>query len=575
MNYAKSLIPIAIFSILSLVIIFPLLAPGFILTLDAVVTSHINFVGLTSSSFLYQNSLALLNYLIPAFIVQKILLFFIFFLSGWGMFRLVGKQLGIFGYFAGFFYTLNPFVYERIMAGHWQFLLGYSIFPFVIASTMKFLQKLDIRNLIILSVWVTLLFNIAIHYIFIYIPFFIITAILYMFFNTGNLNEYVKKIPICFALIFLFNSNWIVSSVMGISDVATSVASFTNDDLLAFQSVADKHFGLIFNLLSGYGYWADVYGYFISPKSIVFFWPVLTIALLIFVAFGIKELIQTKDSHVFILTVSLLLLSLFALDLAGGVALASFSQPLMTLYDKLPILRSLREPQKLIAMLMFSYAFFASYGLNSLYIRLKSHYQKGLIFLSLAFPIIYTPTMFGSFWGQLHPVSYPQQWQNVNQLMSKDKDNFLTLFFPWHQYMRFQFTNNMVVSNPAVYFFDKPILSAQNYETENLETHDMRTEALHVEGLLSIEKDRVNLLGDPVNESISWGEALGVVNVKYIILAKEEDYKLYWFLDQSEDLVKLFEDDNIILYKNNRWSSDSATATEPFVEYTKEELEGL
>lgn len=555
MNFVRSIIPIAIFSILSFIIIFPLLPPGFILTLDTVVTSKINFASITSSSFLYQNTLGLLNYLIPAFILQKIILFSIFFLSGWGMYRLAGKELGLFKYFAAVLYALNPFVYERIMAGHWQFMLGYSIFPFVIVATIKFLKKLDIWNIIVLSAWVTLLFNIAIHYIFIYIPFFMTTCILYIFFNTGKISEYLKKIIILLLLLLLMNSNWIVSSVIGISDVAISVAQFTNADLITFQSAPDKNFGLIFNLLSGYGYWAEVYDYFISPKNIIFFWPIMAIILLIFVVLGIRHLIQIKDQDVLILTISLIIISLISLDFAGGVALEEFSKPLMILYDKFPILRSLREPQKLIGVLMLSYSFFAGYGLSFLNNRLGNRYQKVLFTMSIVFPIIYTPTMFGSFWGQLRPISYPVQWHEVNQIISNDEDNFLTLFFPWHFYLSFNFTNHKVVSNPAPYFFDKPIVLSNNYETDILFSHNSQLESLHVDGLLSIEAEGINLLGEQVYEKVDWGRDLSVINVKYVILAKEDDWRKYLFLETDPSFSKIYESEEISLFINHKWAT--------------------
>ena len=62
---------------------------------------------------------------------QKLLLLAIVFLAGFGMHRLVAMQLpggGLSGrLFAGFVYAVNPFVYERLIAGQWFLLLGYAL----------------------------------------------------------------------------------------------------------------------------------------------------------------------------------------------------------------------------------------------------------------------------------------------------------------------------------------------------------------------------------------------------------------------------------------------------------------
>ncbi|MEK7565536.1 MAG: hypothetical protein AAB506_00625, partial [Patescibacteria group bacterium] len=92
--------------------------------------------------------------------------------------------------------------------------------------------------------------------------------------------------------------------------------------------------------------------------------------------------------------------------------------------------------------------------------------------------------------------------------------------------------------------------SAQNYETKSLYSHDVRPESLHIEGLLSIEKERVNLAGEEVLDRIKWGESTAVIGVKYILLAKESDWETYKFLDKSRDLKKIFEDQSLILYRN-------------------------
>lgn len=475
------------------------------------------------------------------------------------MYKFLPAKFGIARYFGGIFYAINPFVYERIMAGQWGLLLGYGILPFVITSISNYFDNPAFGKTVKLALLFTIFVNTSTHFILIFFALFSVYGLIYFLFNIGNYKTDVllRNSFILGLLVIILNINWILPIFFGNSGLTGIMDGFTRDDLVVFQSVPDKNFGLIFNLLSGYGFWPEVYDYFISPKNIVFFWPLISLVMMGISLWGLVILLKEKERSNYPFLITSIIMFLLSLDLAGGVALKFFSDITYFLYDKLPILRGFREPQKLVGIIMFCYAFWGSIGLASLLAKVK----KGSMFYVLCsmffiLPFIYAPTIFAGFWGQLKPVFYPDSWQKVNQILKTDKDDFLTLFFPWNQYMRFNFTNNMVVANPAPYYFEKPILSSQNYETSYLYTHDIRAEAMHIEGLLSIEKEGVNLLGDNVWEKPAWGKSLSPINVKYIILSKDEDWKKYDFLNRTPDLEKILDENDLILYKNKMYGQE-------------------
>lgn len=575
MKRLSNFFPLTLFSILSFVIVFPFLPTGYILTMDKVIADKILLPDITSTHFLFDGLMSILNLIIPTFWIQKIILFLIFFLSSLGMYKIIPEKTGFARYFGAIFYSINPFVYERVMAGHWQLLLGYSLFPFIINLTFSFFQHPSKLRMVILALLTTLLFNIDIHFLLIYSVFFVLAFSLFVLFNRNKLALLLKPVLTLLLLILLFNSNWIAGSILGQGEDIQALSSFSRDDLIAFQSVPDQNFGLIFNLLSGYGFWPEVYDYFISPKSVNIFWPLISVVIILISFYGVYQYIKQEERKAIPFIITLIIMFLLALDFAGGVALKSSANVFYYLYNLFPFIRGFREPQKLIGIVILCYAFFGSMGIYYLGEKIARKAKPVIIGIFIILPFVYTPTLFASFWGQLRPVLYPSSWEKVNQILKEDKGDFLTLFFPWHQYMRFRFANNMVVANPAPYYFSKPILSSQNYETEYLDRRDTRMDALHVNGLLSIEKEKINLLGDKVNEKIVWGEALAPINVKYLILAKEDDWESYRFLDLSKDLENIFEDDNLIFYKNNRWSFDSNKETEPIEEYTEEDLDGF
>ncbi|MDO8515123.1 MAG: hypothetical protein Q7S14_01360, partial [bacterium] len=153
---------IIFFAILALAIIFPLLSPGFILTLDTIMVPG------------------------GADIVQKLTLFLIFFLAGYGMARLCKN------YFAGILYAINPFVYERVMAGHWDFLIGYALFPIIVLTMKNLLENPKLITTIVLAGLSTAAVYFAPHWAFILAVFLLVYFIVYFALNRGNLFPVVK-----------------------------------------------------------------------------------------------------------------------------------------------------------------------------------------------------------------------------------------------------------------------------------------------------------------------------------------------------------------------------------------------
>ena len=571
MKNLSKVFPIFFFSFLSSVIVFPLLSPGYILTMDIAFIPKLPFPDLFSPSFFFSSLLWLLNLFTPSYILQKIMLYLVFFLSGWGMYRFVSKKYGWFGIYGGIYYAINPFVYERVMAGQWQFLLGYSILPFVISAIIVFFDEPSRKNTVILGIWSYLLISLAIHFTLVLLVILLIYGLIHAFYNKGKILIAVRHLILFGVILIILNANWLVPTILGSSDVSQIISLFDSSDLTAFQSVPDKNFGLIFNLLSGYGFWPEAYDYFILPKSIIFLWPILSLLLISLSLYGLSRMFLEKEKSSFPEFMTFFVLFLISLDFAGGVALKSFGNIVYYLYEKLPLLRGFREPQKLVGVMMFCYAFFGSVGLASLMNKLK----KGSVFYLLCFmflflPFVYSPTVFGGFWGQLKPVFYPESWSEVNNILTQDKNDYTVIFFPWHQYMRFRFNGNRIAVNPAEYFFSKKILTSKNYETASLDSHDQRLEALHVEGLLSIEKTGINLLGDVVDQKIMWGESLSPIGVKYVILAKEDDWNKYKFLDRQSDLKKIYDDNDLILYQNMSWGKEDLFNKEKELEFIPE-----
>ena len=140
--------PVLVYCLLALAVMLPLLLPGFILTLDMSFTPELRMPEYMSSSYLFHTALHYLNVILPADIIQKILLFSILLLSGLGMHFLVrhiqdakdkGGEFALWGaHVAGAVYMINPFTYSRFMTGQYAVLLGYALLPFFVLSLLRF-----------------------------------------------------------------------------------------------------------------------------------------------------------------------------------------------------------------------------------------------------------------------------------------------------------------------------------------------------------------------------------------------------------------------------------------------------
>jgi hypothetical protein len=132
---------VLLFGSATLLVLGPMLNPGYILTLDmawptelALTWRHDGFNNALPLSAL----LALLGTLMPAWVVQKLMLMGVFFSLFYLPYRLLPFIPHYTGrIFAGCVYALNPFVYSRMLAGQWIVLLGYALLPVLLATLVR------------------------------------------------------------------------------------------------------------------------------------------------------------------------------------------------------------------------------------------------------------------------------------------------------------------------------------------------------------------------------------------------------------------------------------------------------
>ncbi len=190
-----------------------------------------------------------------------------------------------------------------------------------------------------------------------------------------------------------------------------------------------------------------------------------------------------------------------------------------------------------------------------------------LMVVTMLTPLAYSFPIFGTL-GQLGVTEYPEAWHNVNEYLNKDKKDFNVLFLPWHQYMDFNWLPNREkrLGNPARMFFDKPLIQGDNVEMPGLYSQSTNQVSKYIEFLLS--------KGDSVD---NLGELLAPLNVKYVILVSDADYKAYDFLYRQIDLKIVLQKPGITLIINEHpvaraYAVDDVVhinSLEEYVQYSK------
>jgi len=123
--------------------------------------------------------------------------------------------------------------------------------------------------------------------------------------------------------------------------------------------------------------------------------------------------------------------------------------------------------------------------------------------------------------------------------MNKDGDTYSVLFLPWHLYARYQFAGR-VIANPADDFFDKPLLISDDPELEGVGP--------------AVPNAQKRLLTTRILAQAPKSSAVGLqlapLQVKYVLLSKDDDYQAYRYLDHQTDLQLVTESATLKLYRN-------------------------
>ncbi|MFA6995153.1 MAG: hypothetical protein WC249_01955 [Patescibacteria group bacterium] len=548
------------YALVILAIIAPwFLKPGYLFMTDMVWGPKIN-LDWTGSWFLFNLLVKSLSFIFPIDFLEKI------FISGVLILILLGGSLltktilefdevemavpaaparGLV-FILSLFALFNPFVYDRALYGQFGVILSYGCLLFVAAYLLRVYRNLDFKSLYAAAIFTALALLFSVHFIFLLAPFYILfLGALFLKRQEikagGKSKKFWLALFFSFLIVLIINANWLLAIAVKASPLATFVQQgITAQDLAAFQTAGKTPLQTFTNVLLMSGFWGkDQFRYFDLTTAPNWQFSFIFLAPVIF--YGVYLSFRRRSRREKIMSAVLLVIFSLAVYLAVGIKSPLTGGLTIFLYNYLPLYKGLREPQKWVAVIIPIYLFYLTLGTRRLKdSKLISKNIPVSAFIFSAVIIMAAPSLFWSFNRQAVPTPYPQDWYSVNQLLLNRSAqsygcNDRILFLPWHMYMSFNWVGK-IIANPASTFFSCPVLSGTNMEWGGIYDNSRSVDGAAVSAWLAAQGKS----GSPV---------LSVTPIRYIILAKELDFRSYLWINNLSYIRPLLETPTLLVYE--------------------------
>ncbi|MEU1208957.1 hypothetical protein [Nocardia sp. NPDC005825] len=481
----RGLIPAGYSLLLSVIVLGPLLGPGYLLLRDAVSTPRSYLtdsalgLGDAAPRAVPQDALiATLSAVVDGGLIVKAILLSALWLSGWGAAVLardllrvsLGPQL-----VATTVAIWNPYVAERLLQGHWSLLTGYAALPWIALLAWRLRAGSDPaqpiagitsphpRRLSSVGVWAGLAGCLA----------------------AAGLTPTGSLLAGALTLLLVGRRNlagavalWIISAAPWLTATALSGAAAEPSDpagVAAFAARAEPWLGTLGSLAGLGGIWN---GTAVPGSRTTFFALVGTLLLLALVATGVRAVVSrtpeeaaavpnTGTDHGLVVRRRLVWSGLAAIVLPAlgatgwGLSAGEF------LVREVPGTGLLRDTQKYVALAVPAYALCAAAGClvvgrwiarmvadeaSDPYGRART---GGAAVLFLAILFLALPDMAWGVGGALRPVHYPDGWRKVAAEVGAPGD---VAVLPGGMFRKFRYSGSTPVLDPAPRMLPRDVL---------------------------------------------------------------------------------------------------------------------
>lgn len=499
----------------------------------------------------------LLGRVLPNDILEKLIFLFIFIGAPAVLFYSLPRRLGILPpLLGGIFYICNPFVWERFLAGHIHFLLGYVFLPLAVFGIIRAFSSGRPKDIVIAALWWTVCAVFSVHYFLILTLVFLVVLVVFLTASSQRKEAAISALKIA-GFVILFNSFWLIPALfLSVGTLSAAGAEYFQ----AYRTAADVRYGLATNILGLYGFWRERTaspGEMYLAKIALEFWPYILGLFWILMPVGIGTMWRAGKKR---LAVIIAITGALAVFLAAGSTNSWVGEINNWFYLHLPGFKIMREAQKWLVLLVFCYSVLIAWGFYLLQVvhpfycsslsrttQQTSRFSRGtsgstrritFLVMTIVFLVaicLYNYTMFWGANGKIQPVQYPASWLKAKEIIQNDSDDYRILVLPWHLYViDHPLAPGRTTVDPAhQFFYPARVLASTNESVAGIQHQN------------SAEENQIKiLLNHP--EPALWQKELQKMNIKYIFVSRNTGGLtpiVYQALKTSDQFELLVEDE--------------------------------
>lgn len=424
---------------------------------------------------------------------------------------------------AALFACCNPFVVERIQAGHVAFLLSVALLSWLLASAVRARRRgrwFAARP----AGWYALAMAVGPHAAWIGGAILLAVALL-----PGPRRTDLVRTAVTIAsaaLIYAYAGAVLLGAVL--------VPRVGGQDLDVYAPHAGPG-GLPVTLLSLQGFWratADS-----SPPIVL--GPIPVVAMIAAAVAGLVLLCRrdrVAGPPLAVLAVAGLLLGAGIHGPLGAVYRAAF--------ESVPLFAVMREQQKWIALPLLAYAVAVGVTAEALATVARATKPRPAVIRAVAagglvaVAGVYAAVAPSLAWGLGNSVQvsqYPGSWYAADDLMGAGTEG--VLFLPWHEYQPFGFTASRTVATPAGAFFRRPVLTSDAVELGPVRTNSVSRRTAYVQRLVA------------AGGAGHFGRLVAPLGIRYVVLARDREANGYTWLERQPDLRRVMRTPNLDVYR--------------------------
>jgi hypothetical protein len=490
---------------------------------------------------------ALASRLVPADLLQKLLLAGIFVGAAAGAARLVPARGVAARAAAAVLYAWNPFVYERLLMGHWALLVSYAALPWVVAAAV------DLRNgrggaaRLVVTLAVAAFGSPAGGLIAAGTALCVVASPPWRqpagHQAPADAREAAagpavaaRRAALVLGVALVVSAPWLVPSLLRPSGLPVRP-----EGTAAFASRPDGPLGTVGSLLGLGGIWNA----FTVPPGLGS-WPWLAgfAVVLAVAAAGLPLLPRRLGTGA---AAGVLLAGGLGLLLAAAYALPGLRVLVDLAVQHLPGGGLLRDAQKFVAPLALLEAVAFGLGVERLPPMLPARRRAAAAVVLILAPVLLLPALALGAAGRLAAVPYPRAFQEARAAMAADQVQGAVLVLPWHLYLAFPWNGDRVVLDPAQRWFTRRAVG----------NDDLELVGLTVPG----EDPYGTRLGPLVGGTAPLRPALPAAGIRYVLVFKVGDWSGY--LPRLAGLVPVLDRAELALYRVPASPSAVRFATPP------------